>query len=157
MAIVFILSGYLFQTTKIPSPKLFSSTIIVFLLLLITSYFGLNNSINYVLMAENRYGNYIFFFTSATTGILTSIIISKMIEKFIPSFSKLMQKIGSDTLLIFILHKYPLEWLTSYLLLIEATDIPTWIITPISLLFTILISFPTSNLIKKYLPILAGQ
>lgn len=159
MAIVFILFGYLFQTTKFIRPKthfpIYSITTILFLL--VAYYTSLANDVNYVLMAENRYGDFVFFFASAIFGILASITFSKIIEKFTPHLSRAMQKIGSDTLLLFILHKYPLNWLSNFLLFIGASNLSNWIIVPLCLLFSIIICLPASSLIKKFLPLLAGK
>lgn len=160
MTIVFLFLGYLYQTHKKVSnirPKIYISIPIIIILLLITLYFGLNNDVSYVLMAENRYGNYCFFFIAALAGIIASILLSFIIEKHTKYLSNLMQKIGSDTLLIFILHKYPLQWSIDFLTLITTSHISNWFIIPYCILFTVPICLLFSYLIKKYAPILAGK
>ncbi len=160
MTIVFLLLGYLYQThQKNPKKplKIYISIPIIIISFLLTLYFGLNNNISYVLMAENRYGNYLFFFIAAFAGIIASILISFIIEKYTKHLANLMQKIGSDTLLTFILHKYPLQWSINLLALITTSYISNWFIVPYCLLFTMPTCMLFSYLIKKYAPILAGK
>lgn len=160
MTIVFLLLGYLYQTHKRISnirPKIYISIPIILVLSLVTIYFGLNNDVNYVLMAENRYGNYLFFFIATLTGIIASILISFIIEKYTKHLAKLLQIIGSDTILIFILHKYPLQWSVDLLALITTSHVSNWFVIPYCLLFAIPICMLFSYLIKKYAPILAGK
>ena len=160
MTIVFLLLGYLYQTHKNISkirPKIYISIPVIIVLLSITLYFSLNNDVSYVLMAENRYGNYCFFFIAALAGIIVNILLSFIIETYTKHLANLMQKIGSDTLLIFILHKYPLQWSIDFLALITTSHISNWFIIPYCVLFTIPISLLFSYLINKYAPILAGK
>ena len=160
MTIVFILLGYLYQNCKKISnlrPKLYVSIPIILVMFLITLFFGLKNDVNYVLMAENRYGNYLFFLIAALAGIIASLLLSFIIEKYTKCLAKLMQKIGSDTMLIFILHKYPLQWSIDLLALFTTTHVSNWIVIPYCILFTVPICMLFSYLINKYAPILAGK
>lgn len=160
MTTVFILSGYLFQTCrkrqKAKLPMLIYP-LLIFLFLITTTYFGLHNNTNYVLMAENRYGNYPYFFISAFSGIIVSVSLSIMIAQYTKKLSKFMQKIGSDTMLIFILHKYPLILINDAFMLIPVAHISNYIIVPIYLIFALMICVPISSFIKKRAPVLAGK
>lgn len=159
MAIFFMLSGYLLQSRKICNRHRFSALfyfLLILLFLLITTYFSLCNDVNYVLMAENRYGNYIYFFIAAFSGIMASFLLSKTIAKYTIKLSQILQKIGSDTLLIFILHKYPLLLVNDIVTLIPVAYIPNYFIVPIYLLFSLVICVPISSYIKKHAPFLTG-
>ncbi len=160
MAATFMLSGYIFQTRKQSSA--FNSPFYITLPLLIlflslSIYFALNNDVNYVLMAENRYGNYLYFFVAAFSGIATSFLTSTIIEKYTTHLSNLFQRIGSDTMMLFILHKYPLFLINDAIMLIPIAHISNLIIIPLYLLFTLLICMPLSSAIKRYAPILSGK
>ena len=160
MAIVFILSGYffqlLFQNKKLQYHPFISIVIILFFLF-ITIKISLMNNTNYVLMAENRYGDLFNFFIVTFAGIIMCILITLLIDKYTKHFSNLMQKIGCDTMTIFILHKYPLQIINELILLIPISHISNYLIIPIYLLFTLIICTPISSLIKKHAPILTGK
>lgn len=160
MSIVFLLLGYMYKNHKAISnlqPKLFASILIILVLFFITLHFGLYNDVKYVLMAENRYGNCVFFFIAAFAGIIMNILISFIIEKYTKKIANIMQKIGSNTMIIFILHKYPLQWSIDLLAMITTLHFPNWLIIPYCLLFSIPICMIFSYLIEKYTPILTGK
>ncbi|MBQ2672924.1 MAG: acyltransferase family protein [Methanobrevibacter sp.] len=160
MAILFMLSGYLFQihrkTKELKIPILISVPLIILSITILT-YFSLHNNTNYVLMAENRYGNYLYFFIAAFSGIIASFLISFTIARHTSKLSKLMQKIGSDTMIIFILHKYPLQLINDLILLIPVAHISNYFIIPLYLIFALIICIPISSLIKKHASILIGK
>jgi len=157
VASIFIITGYLFQDYKNRHPKKHFSPICTFFILItsivsITS-FGLNNEVVYALMAENRYGNYFYFLIASFSGIIMSIIMSISIEKHTKRLSKLLQIIGANTLIIFILQKYPLA-LTNEALLLMPFSISNWVLIPINIIIVTPICLTISLLFKKHAPIL---
>ena len=159
MASTFIIIGYLFQNYKNTHRKIFSSSLLKALVLIIsiflTTFFSLQNEVNYTLMAENRYGNIIYFLIASFSGIIMSIILSISIEKHTKKIAKLLQLIGANTLIIFILQKYPLALLSEILLLIT-TPISNWILIPLNVLVITPICLLVSLFFKKHAPILTG-
>ncbi|MBQ3474281.1 acyltransferase [Candidatus Saccharibacteria bacterium] len=158
-AIFFMLSGYIFEsyrkTNKLKIPS-YILLLVVPLFFWLTLVFGLSNDVSYVLMAENRFGNFGYFLISAFSGIILSVIIALFIAKNMKKFSSLMMKIGSNTLLIFILHRYPLILLNDLLLLLPFTNLSNWIIIPLNIFVIVPLSLFFSVIIKKHLPALAG-
>ncbi len=155
-----MLSGYMFQTYKKDrqsKSSIFFHLLLILLFLSAVTYFGLHNDANCVLMAKNHYGNYLYFFISAFSGIIMSVSLSIIIAKYTTKLSKLMQKIGSDTMLIFILHKYPLILINDVFILIPVAHISNYIIIPVYLIFALIVCMPISSFIKKQAPILIGK
>lgn len=159
MATFFMLCGYLFQKqqslTKLARKPFVAATIFC-VSILATTFFGLANNINYVLMAENRYGNFPYFFIAAFAGIVAFIILSKAIAKHTQRLSTALTKIGADTMMIFILHKYPLKVLAKLTTYLPVT-IPAVIFIPLSLACSITFCILASKIISKFAPALLGQ
>lgn len=160
MALTFMLSGYcfqlLFKKQKL-NINLFISIPFILALALTTFKIGLSNDANYVLMAENRYGNLANFFIVAIAGIIMSILIALIIEKYTKHLSNLLRTIGHDTMAIFILHKYPLQLINDLVILIPVTHISNCITIPVYLVFVLAICVPLSSFINKKAPFLIGK
>lgn len=160
MASTFITIGYLFQNFKNKHPRKHLSSLYIILIFIasifLTIFFSLNNEVVYTLMAENRYGNIIYFLISSSSGIIMSIILSISIEKYTRKLSKLLQLIGANTLIIFILQKYPLALINEALLLIPI-PISNWILIPTNVITVTLICLAIALLFKKHAPILTGS
>lgn len=160
MASLFMLAGYLFSNHQKNRKNKLSITIalpLIILLFIATTYFSLHNDVNYVLMAENRYGNYLFFFATTILGITASVLAAITIANYTKWLSKLMQIIGSNTMVLFILHKYPLTLINDLILLISVAHISNYIIVPLYLFFTLITCVPVASFIKKHAPFLIGK
>ena len=158
MAATFMLSGYLTKSFILRynfSPYLLRAIAPITITLI--TFFGLNNNTSYVLMAENRYGNFCYFFVAAISGITISSIASFFISRYTKNLSKLMQKIGENTLIIFILQRYTLALTNEAITSIPAFHIPNIMIIPINIFITIPTCLIISIFVKKYTPILVGN
>ena len=160
MASFFMLSGFIFKDSrknkKIKCPLIFIISLTTLCLFAIT-YFSLKNDVDYVLMAENHYGNYLYFFIAAFSGIIASILVTNIITNYTKTISRLLQLIGSNTMTIFILHKYPLKLINDLVLLATIPNISSFIIIPLYSIVTLIVCIPASSLIKKYIPFLIGE
>ena len=160
MALFFMLLGYFFQAykTKISKivPKLLRPIICILCLFLLI-FFGLNNhGTNYVLMAENRYGNLLCFFIAAISGIVASTIISLFIAKKLKHASKFLALVGNNTLVIFAFQRYSSSTLHQLLSLITTGPIPNYILIPTYGIIVTITCLIVSLFVKRFLPALAG-
>ena len=108
-----------------------------------------------VAVVAGIYGNYIFFYTAALSGILFWI----MVAMELPACG-LISKIGNSTLIIFPLHLLVFPFLTA--ILVYGFKIPSSIKEDSILLsiayavISILVLLPVADVIKKYFPFFIG-
>ena len=161
MALIFMLFGHLFETYRIKinhSIPFIPKFVIAVILFIITSYFALaNTDTNYVLMAENRYGNLLFFYPGAIFGVLASTLTALFITKFPPKLYKLVSVIGTNTFVIFTFQRYPLILMNQFLDYFSLQNISIIFLIVITLFFVLPVCLLVSLFIKKYLPTLAGD
>lgn len=157
MALFFILLGHSYQNEyNKKKPSILISLPIIIALCAVIYYFGVNNDVDYVLMAENRYGNILYFLMTAISGIVICLLLAFTIERYLKPIQKPIQKIGENTFILFVLHKYPLTLLNELFTLDPVIIFSNWIIVPIYLAISIAICLPLSLFIRKNLPLLAG-
>ena len=158
MTIVFMLLGYFYQTKLTSINKISSKSFlpIVIISLIVSIIFSIINPTDFVMMAENRYGNYLYFFIAAISGIILSIISAIVIDRRTKKPAKLLSNIGSDTMAIFILHKYPIIAITRFANILPIA-VPIIIFIPASLISSIALCMFVSKVITKYMPFLLGQ
>lgn len=159
MALLFILLGYLFQKNKDSlSLKVPSIVLLLFVLCFgfAVYYFGMHNGVSYVLMAEGRYGNIILFLLSAMCGIACCLLISILIDRHFGFISKILQKVGRNTFVLFVLQRYTLALTDQLFLLNDSVVFSNWVVIPVYTALTLLVCVPISEYIKRYLPPLAG-
>ena len=157
MALFFILLGHSYQNEyNKKKPSIFISLPIIIALSAVVYYFGVNNDVDYVLVAENRYGNIFYFLMTAISGIVICLLLAFSIERYIKPLKKPMQIIGENTFIIFVLHKYPLTLINELFTLDPAIYFSNWIIVPAYLITALAICLPLSLFIRKNLPMLAG-
>ena len=108
-----------------------------------------------VAVVAGIYGNYIFFYTAALSGILFWIMVSMQLPA-----NRLVSKIGDSTLIIFPLHLLVFPFLTA--ILVYGFKIPSSIKEDSILLsiayavISILVLLPVADVIKRYFPFLIG-
>jgi len=108
-----------------------------------------------VAVVAGIYGNYIFFYTAALSGILFWVVVAMQIPD-----SRLVSKIGNNTLIIFSLHLLVFPFLTA--ILVYGFKIPSSIKEDSILLsiayavISILVLLPVADGIKKYFPFFIG-
>ncbi|WP_170923864.1 acyltransferase family protein [Desulfocicer vacuolatum] len=108
-----------------------------------------------VAVVAGVYGNYIFFYTAALSGILFWVILAMQIPA-----NRLISKIGDSTLIIFPLHLLVFPFLTA--IIVYGFKIPSSIKEDSILLslayavISILILLPVADGIKKYFPVFIG-
>ena len=157
MALFFILLGHSYQNEyNKKKPPIYISLPIIIALSAVVYYFGANNNIDYVLMAENNYGNILYFLMTAISGIVICMLLTFTIERYIKPLQKPLQTIGENTFIIFVLHRFPLVLIDDLFSLDPAIYFSNWLIVPVYLAVSLLICLPLSFFIRKNLPMLAG-
>ena len=151
MAVIFMLFGYLLQTSKIISKKinLFWLISLTVIMILLTTFFSINNPVSYVLMAENRYGNILYFLLGASSGIIACLLLSLAIDHYFSRFSKLMKFVGVNTMIIFITQRYPLVLLDEVLILLSLEYAESYLLIALALLLVLPICLFLSVFIKN--------
>lgn len=109
----------------------------------------------YVMVAEARYGNYPIYLLSAIGGtvfiVSLSFILARIKNKI---FVKILQMIGTNSMIIFAIHKFVIFTMQDKLSNISLPDTAALLIIFIAAMAVSLIVMPVINI---YLPLLAGK
>lgn len=120
MAVIFIIIGYLFENLVVPIFEKMGERIWE-LMIIIGFIFSMAYRLNplsldsYVLLAERRLGNPLFYMVPAIGGSMMVYGLSKIVGE-VSTLRKPLQYIGCNTLVIFVVHKPITAILRKYLL-----------------------------------------
>lgn len=125
------------------------------LFLFILTFLYKINKIDYVLMAENNYGNPIAFLISAVLGcyfvIMFSIFLDRIMKKRIKNY---ITFVGKNTLCIFAIQKIIISACT---IIVKALNLPNIMALVIILILTLIFSSVAIIFINKFVPELNGK
>lgn len=125
------------------------------ILFFILTYTYRYNNIEYVLVAEARYGNIILFMFTALSGILFILFLSILLSK-VCNKDSLLVKIGKNTLIIFVCQRLILSPLMKIFEMFNFI-IPSIFVILITLIVVIVCSFCIGFVLDKYIPELNGK
>lgn len=153
--VVFYGMGYLIKNNKIT--QINSNSIRLLLLCCSLTVGYLISQLNGpVAMAENHYGNYVYFYTAACLGILSAVVLSMFVSK-----SGVLRFLGKNSIIILALHfpvKRLVTFITSKALNVSPDQVKgSFIISGIDTAITILILVPAIYLIRNYLYFVLGR
>lgn len=154
-AIVFYGIGNLIKNTKIEN-KITSPNIVIFIICFTTNAVigGVLNTIVY--MSDTRYGNFIYFYIAAITGIVAYIQISQFFSKY-NLITKALEYLGKNSIVIVGTH-YIVFFIIQKIGRLNSlfkNNMP--IKGYVYALITLLISIPIIFIINRYFPLVIGR
>lgn len=152
--IIGLFSRMLIEIKEIKNIKLKYLSLFTVFLFIFTFLYKINK-IDYVLMAENNYGNPIAFLISGVLGcyfvIMFSIFLDRIMKKRIKNY---ITFVGKNTLCIFAIQKIVISACT---IIVKALNLPNIIAIIIILILTLTFSSVAIIFINKFIPELNGK
>ena len=157
IAIIFMVLGYLIHQNinKIEQLNKYSKIFVVIVSIMISLTCFCNN-VDYVLMAEARFGNLLLFFICSLGGISLIVLFSLWLSHFDNLIKEILKFIGQNTIIIFAVQK-PILALCQKILEAISMNIPDVFVIVFYLIVIGIVSFFTIKISNIYLPQLNGN
>lgn len=151
--LIFMLLGDIcnrYLSDYIKARKVMDRVIIILLLYMVLNLLNGMNNVEYVLMANRRYGQYSLFLLTAFVGCMICICMWMPVNKY----TNILGLIGRNSMPIFLIHKPLIELLEK---VIAYGELTSGIILLSVTVLTILLSLVISKLIERYIPVIIGR
>lgn len=151
VAVTFVGLGYIVKKSNILNK--FDNYMYIIIFMLLNLIFGvLNTEVN---MFSSIYGNYLYFYISAISGTLGTILICKKINS-----SKILEFIGRNTFVYLAIHQYVIFSVLKKItrrFITNNSGISLIIIAIGYVLFTVVILYVPIKIINRYFPYIVGK
>ena len=153
VAMFFIQIGYLYKKNEVIVKKYINKITLPIIFIIHLIIFNLNNKIQYVIMADGKYGNMPLFILAAIFGSIIYIALAKIISKKL-KHKMLLCFIGMNTLTIMCIHKFAIQIANKIINILNLNSILNYVLSFVLVLSICTIIIPILN---KFVPELVGK